>query len=80
MCENELPTSRLSKVIVLLTHKPTYTHTDRKTERHAPPKLYTTPLSGLLKYCTYITAVENTLGNNIILYHEFYLMKICLVL
>ena len=33
--ENELPVSRLSKVIVLQT----YTQTDRETHRHMPPKL-----------------------------------------
>jgi len=41
MCENELPTSRLSKAIVWQT----YIHTDRQTER----KLYTIPLLGWSK-------------------------------
>jgi len=38
MCGSELPTSRLSKVIVLQT----YRHTDRQTLLN----LYTTPLRG----------------------------------
>ena len=31
-CENELPTSKLSKVIVLQTYKHTYIQTDRQTD------------------------------------------------